>query len=531
MSFVNHRFRLVVIALFILLVAVLAMNAWIVDDAYITFRTVNNFVHGRGLGWNPGERVQAYSHPLWMFAVSFCYSITSELFFTVIAMSIALTTTAVFVAARAVTSGFQQSHWKIVLLVATLVSSKAVIDFSSSGLENCLSYLLAALFLSKYGSVHLSRDELRRSDLRKLAFLAALACVNRMDMILLYAPALACMLWQFRGCSLRPLFVDLLIAFSPVLLWMLFSLVYYGYPFPNTAYAKEFCTGFPASWKMHRGLEYLMNSFAWDTFSYLLLGGVFWLGIRSKSPRVLAAIFGIALYMVYTVFSAASATHMSGRFFAVPLFMAMVLLAFLAPNPRFGMITVILALVYIAYSPVSAVKFGTSLYRPHPQQKSSLDTKWHVANEGAALINWRPGKRMPDHAWYHEGERIRQRGEKIILGGAAGSGGAAIGYFGYAAGPDICIVDRLGLADPFLAHLPAVRPRAINQWISGHFERDIPAGYFESVERGTNVIQDPNLRKYYDDVRIITRGQLFSLARLQAIARMNGQICPRASGH
>ena len=44
----------------------LVRTAWVGDDAYFTFRTIDNFVHGYGLRWNIAERVQAYTHPLWM---------------------------------------------------------------------------------------------------------------------------------------------------------------------------------------------------------------------------------------------------------------------------------------------------------------------------------------------------------------------------------------------------------------------------------------------------------------------------------
>jgi hypothetical protein len=40
------------------------------DDAYITLRTVDNWVNGRGLVWNTAERVQTYTHPLWMLLLS-----------------------------------------------------------------------------------------------------------------------------------------------------------------------------------------------------------------------------------------------------------------------------------------------------------------------------------------------------------------------------------------------------------------------------------------------------------------------------
>jgi arabinofuranosyltransferase len=37
------------------------------DDGYITFRVVDTLWSGYGPNFNPGERVQAYTHPLWFF--------------------------------------------------------------------------------------------------------------------------------------------------------------------------------------------------------------------------------------------------------------------------------------------------------------------------------------------------------------------------------------------------------------------------------------------------------------------------------
>ena len=45
---------------------------------YITFRTARNFWNGRGLTWNPDERVQAYTHPLWMFVAVIAYGVSHE---------------------------------------------------------------------------------------------------------------------------------------------------------------------------------------------------------------------------------------------------------------------------------------------------------------------------------------------------------------------------------------------------------------------------------------------------------------------
>ena len=45
-------------------------------------RTVDNFVNGYGLTWNVAERVQAYTHPLWMFLLFPIYFVLREPFYT-----------------------------------------------------------------------------------------------------------------------------------------------------------------------------------------------------------------------------------------------------------------------------------------------------------------------------------------------------------------------------------------------------------------------------------------------------------------
>ncbi len=69
-------------------------TAWLCDDVYITLRTVANFVHGHGPNYNIGERVQAYTHPLWMFLLSLNYFLFRETFLTTIAPSAAAPRTA-----------------------------------------------------------------------------------------------------------------------------------------------------------------------------------------------------------------------------------------------------------------------------------------------------------------------------------------------------------------------------------------------------------------------------------------------------
>jgi len=82
--------RLLPLLLLLAYAIVLVRTAWMCDDAFITLRTVDNFVQGYGLVWNVGERVQAYTHPLWMFLLSAFYAFTREPYFTTLAISMAL---------------------------------------------------------------------------------------------------------------------------------------------------------------------------------------------------------------------------------------------------------------------------------------------------------------------------------------------------------------------------------------------------------------------------------------------------------
>jgi arabinofuranosyltransferase len=94
------------------------------------------------------------------------------------------------------------------------------------------------------------------------------------------------------------------------------------------------------------------------------------------------------------------------------------------------------------------------------------------------------------------------------------------GFFGFYAGIDCHIIDKLGLCDPLLSKLPCEIP-----WRIGHYRRKIPDGYKESLEMGINQIQHTALKEYYYNVMLITRGSLGSVKRLEAIWKMNiGQL-------
>ena len=499
------------------------VNAWVVDDAYITFRTVNNFIHGHGLTWNPPERVQVYTHPLWMFVMSVLYFVTREPFYTCLALSLGLGIFMLWLARRALA---EHPPWVFALFFLFLASSKSFVDFTSSGLENPLSHALVLLFYVRF--LEARRDWRRASerDLTVLFLIGALAFFNREDTVILYLPPLVYVL----AVNVRRLRWRLarLVAIGtlPATLWLLFSVVYYGYPFPNTAYAKSLATGANTAKYWNQGVTYLLTTVVWDPPTLLFMAAALALTAaawRKTWRNDALAGAGIGLYLIYILRVGAAGSNMSGRFLSTPYLLAAFVLVRRVvelPDRLTTLALAGLAALFFLLAPASPLKAGTSAYQAPGDggrgRSFIIDTRFLVQKEGASLIDFSRGGTMPDHAWYKKGVKFRAGAARVNVGGANGTG--AIGYFGFAVGPDKYIIDPLGLGDPLLSRLPIADP---NAWDPGHFSRAVPKGYKESIEQGRNLIEDPSLHEYYDRIRTITRGPIFSWQRLKTIVGMN----------
>jgi hypothetical protein len=69
------------------------------------------------------------------------------------------------------------------------------------------------------------------------------------------------------------------------------------------------------------------------------------------------------------------------------------------------------------------------------------------------------------------------------------------------------------LGDPLLARLPG----GTLESPMGHFPREVPKGYVDTIASGTNRIADPDLAAYYDRLHEIVAGPLWSAHRLALI--------------
>jgi arabinofuranosyltransferase len=469
---------------------VLVRSAWMCDDAYITLRTVDNFVRGHGLVWNAAERVQTYTHPLWALLLSGVYALTREPYFTTLALSLATALAAALLVVRALGS----KGWSAPLVLLSWILSKALVDYSTSGLENPLSHLLLVAFV-------LSLKHSTRADDRALllqATLAALAVTTRFDLVLLVAPALAWSWWNSENRRLWPLALGL----APLAAWICFALFYYGFALPNTAYAKEFSTAIPRVERVEQGLAYLANSLRLDPLTLpLTIGGALFALVVDRRAWPLAV--GVLAHVAYVVW--VGGDFMSGRFltcaFVVSSLLVVGALAHVARRSSLAFASACVALGALA--PVPTV-FAGSRYADVAFDRAQIANERGYYFQASGLL---AAERMARAPW---GETPWVYGEKLMIDDR-------MGVLGYQQGASAFIVDRLAVTDPLLARLPIHG----KQWRAGHVPRRIPRGYLRTLWTGINGIENPQLAAYYDHLCALTRGPLWSWKRLAEIARFN----------
>lgn len=485
---------------FALVAVALVRGLWLCDDAFITMRVVDNLQHGYGLTWNPPERVQVFTHPLWLFVlVVFDLALPGD--FWPLALPGLLCAA---LAVGLVLVGPRLAVGPTFALGAALAFSKAFVDYSSSGLENPLGMLLLALLLGL--DLTQPSGPVPPRHAFRAALLLALLGLTRLDLLVLAAPVVAL---RLRG-AWRACWKAFVAGLLPLLLWEMFAVAYFGFPFPNTAYAK-LGAGVPAAELARQGWWYLEATLRRDPLTFaLLVGGLAWLAWRADARRRLWAL-GTGLYLLYVL--RIGGDFMLGRFLAIPYFIVCALAAgTLTTNRR--------RRVAIAVVALGALVPGQPLW---PAGTERADQWFHGVGDERAFYAPATGvwaRRAPgyrEHRFVVAGREARRTAE--ARGGVTDVAGS-VGFYGYYGGPRLRIIDTMAITDPFLARLPMTRT-AGGEWRIGHFVRELPPGYAQTVASRVNQLEDPRLARLYDDLRLVTTGPLWDAARWRAIVRLN----------
>lgn len=484
-------------------------SAWISDDAIITFRVVENFLAGYGLGYNPFVRVQAFTHPLWMFSISFVYwierlfipGLPNALFFVTSLLSVFVSVAALYLLLTRIS---RPNLFSIGLATLTLSLSNSFIDYSTSGLENPLTHLLLVIFII----VFLAESP----NFLLLAFVSSLIMLNRIDAFVLVAPALLYAWWV--SPQRKDSLIKILMGFIPILLWEVFSLMYFGFPVPNTAFAK-LSTGVPNSALIFQGLDYLLNSINWDPILFFTIGLA---GVTLYLQRNWKQIFlfaGVLLYLVYVV--KIGGDFMAGRFLTAPLLVATAILSCQFAGRRMQLANLGIILFFGVFSLRSPLwSSNMVLYLPEypiSDRNQVSDQRLHyfgIERKGQYNSFIENGFRDDELGSQFAGREWRFTGYQQV------SIADALGKPGYGKGPNIYMIDNYALADPILARLPAM------EWeMAGHFRREIPEGYIETLISEENLITDPSLALYYSKLQVLITGPIWNWNRMTEIWKFN----------
>lgn len=212
------RGRLLVLAGLAALAALEISLVWRIglgDDAFIFFRYAQNLLDGQGLVFNPGERVEGFTSPLWLMILAGVGSLGIPL--EVAAGLLGLVLFAVLVL-------LSRDEERSLHAPLFLLTCAPLVLAAGNGLETGL--LMTALLFAV-------REQLQERDTRA-ALAYALVPLIRPDGVLFAAVALAGMALRRRKIPWK----NALIVAAPACLYQVFRLQYYGEWLPTTFYIK-----------------------------------------------------------------------------------------------------------------------------------------------------------------------------------------------------------------------------------------------------------------------------------------------------
>ena len=516
------------LALALVPVAILALvgweQRWVNEDGFIYLRVIENLLAGDGPVFNPGERIEAYTSPAWLGLLAVAGGLLpfAGLEGISVVLGVALSAGGLLAAcagALRLRRALAPSGTVVVLLplgALVVAAVPAFWGFVTSGLETSLAFAwLGAAFVGLTGlvgaedtpvaSAHPGRRSLA------LAVLIGLGPLVRPDL----APFSACFLvglLLIARPSGRAAVWLVTAAIALPLAYLIFRMGYFAALVPGTALAKE--AGLPY-WE--RGLAYLSNlvlpyalplplaALGWRWWR--LVGPAWRQGRRRVAALAVAPVAGALLHTLYVV--RLGGDYMHGRMLLPALFAAVMPVAIVA-LPRRRAAAIGLTAVVVVWAGVCALALRTPSQfgpeagrwqtldqrakqrdtpsRPHPvtlADHDALPLSQPSVGYGARALG-RPGRavlsldarvwrrRTPDGIVpVQVPSALDVRADRSVTAPVVIFTGS-IGRLGYAAGPEVRIADRLGLADPVAARLRLGPDRPAR---AGH-EKLLPAAWF-----------------------------------------------------
>jgi hypothetical protein len=273
-------------------------NAFIQDDAFISFRYAANLVTAGELTWNAGsgERIEGYTNFLWVVLLALPIALGFDPVLASQALGFGFAFGTLYFTHRLALELFAEAP-PALLTVVLLATNYTFSAYATGGLETQMQacWIVAGGCVA-VGMRHAGRHPIRAAVL--LSVLAAAGLLTRLDSALPFALLFGLAGWSYRRCEGRaatrwvPLIASLLLPVSIVVApWLAWKQLYYGDILPNTYYAKAG----RLSWEIAgQGLGYLYEFL----YSYWLLPLVALAALRCRHWRVRPVMGWIALVVV-----------------------------------------------------------------------------------------------------------------------------------------------------------------------------------------------------------------------------------------
>ncbi|MCX7875507.1 MAG: hypothetical protein N2321_04975 [Melioribacteraceae bacterium] len=291
---------------------------FIQDDAFTTLRYVKNFIQGNGLVFNLNERVEGYTNFLWLLILSGIYSLSNIFNFNIELENLTLYLSSLFGFVQLIISYFIAqklfSHFNSynfikkllpLLIPFMILFTTPFIYWSFSGMETSLFATLTILSIYYFNEFDKGKNYLvfllistLNSFLRPegLVFFILLLVIE--IVYNLYNNKEIKIISRLKN-SLPAKLKKVLIYFVIIQFFYIgFRLIYFGYPLPNTYYAKtEYSFNF-----ILRGLDYFIKYFSTDLFYGVLFLPTIIRFLVKKYDRIEFIIFLFSLkYIVLTI--------------------------------------------------------------------------------------------------------------------------------------------------------------------------------------------------------------------------------------
>lgn len=286
---ITRSYKLYLSALLFLLVLYGVKNAFVQDDAFISFRYAYNLVHHNNFSWNPTDTVklEGYTNFLWTIIMAGCMSLGLDPVICSMAIGIMLGLGTLIFTFKIGELIFGDTRYAL-LSVLLLGTNYSFSGYMTGGLETQLqTFLLSAVTFSVFSVIQNNGSPIRH--FLSIGLFSALAILTRLDSPLIIGLLILPMLYfRFRQLPERKVqqtMLSLVLMAIPVLLivipWLWWKYNYYGDLLPNSFYLK----GKVFSGEVFKnGLYYIFTFFT----SYYLIIFVFiiafqfWKLIRNK---------------------------------------------------------------------------------------------------------------------------------------------------------------------------------------------------------------------------------------------------------